>query len=71
MNIAKIGLALGLLVGTAGLASVAYADNLNGSLNGSADCNTTVDQAAQVNDPSCSMNSGHDNTSSQGNSNRG
>ncbi len=60
MNIAKIGLAVGLLVASSGLTTLAYADNLNGTLNGTANCNVSVSQAAQVTDPSCSLNSGHD-----------
>ena len=65
-NIAKIGLAVGLFVAGSGLASVSYADNLNGTLNGTANCDVSVNQAAQVTDPSCSLNSGHDGGQSQG-----
>ena len=63
MNIAKIGLAVSLFVASAGIAPFAYADNMNGSLNGTANCDVSVSQAAQANDPSCTLNSGHDSAS--------
>jgi hypothetical protein len=66
MKFAKIGLAVGMFVATAGLAPLAYADNLNGDLNGTSNCQNSVAQSAQTTDPSCGLNSGHDSSSAGG-----
>jgi hypothetical protein len=62
MKIANIALAAGFVIAAAGMAPVAFADEVGSGIQ---NCDSDPGKSAQPSDPTCSLNSGHDNNSNQ------